>query len=718
MVSGIRITIILCVISLVLSGSWVGVSLAADEIAYVANDLDGTVSVLDMNTFTVIKTVPDVLAAQKIFLAPNLLNAYVQASGTYGQRLRIIETTNHTVWFTGFGGRTQTMDFQPDSSLIYVGTHNPYQAYIGGQCMYGGGLQVYEGGTHSFLRCFDFGEQGPSVLSVRTDGGYVYANGYSSRKCSVEAIDRGLTMRTSIPLNINVSAYSYQFVRGMAQTPDGRFLFVSGGSHVSNSWCEFCDQYNYGHLHKIDTATNQVAGYLVVPRCEFGEIVVTPDAAYACIIDWFYKVLYIVNTDTFSYRTVPLVETSKKMIPTPDSRYLYLIKPFSNVVEVVDIANAAVVALINVGSSPYDMAMTPDGRFILVTNRNSNTVSLIDTATNAVSRTIPVGRGPQAIAVIPSRNKPPTAEAGPNLDLQSDMASGTTIHGTATDPDGDPLQYRWLDGENELQGWQPVGPGGEADLSLLSVPPLSVGTHAFTLEVTDGKAATRDAMTVSLANSAPNIVATGAGTYQIHSPVPLGGEVSDYDGDILTYEWLVDDVMVFRGSIQGLYGATPLALTPFILSDPDLGLHTITLRVSDGTNPPVDSSITVEVVDTVAPTIAPVASTTLLWPPDHTMRDIRIDANAADNSGGAVTLNVIVSSSEAENGLGDGDTAPDWTEPLIDNANGIIRLQLRAERYGGGGSRTYTVLIGAVDSSGNSSQAMVSIIVPHDKRFK
>jgi hypothetical protein len=68
--------------------------------------------------------------------------------------------------------------------------------------------------------------------------------------------------------------------------------------------------------------------------------------------------------------------------------------------------------------------------------------------------------------------------------------------------------------------------------------------------------------------------------------------------------------------------------------------------------------------------------------------------------------------------LGDGDTASDWTTPVIDQVTGIIYLQLRAERSGSGNGRVYTITIIATDASGNSSQANVQIIVPHDKRNK
>ena len=98
------------------------------------------------------------------------------------------------------------------------------------------------------------------------------------------------------------------------------------------------------------------------------------------------------------------------------------------------------------------------------------------------------------------------------------------------------------------------------------------------------------------------------------------------------------------------------------------------------------------------------------------MVDITIRANAKDNTGGRVSLSAVVSSNEPQDGLGDGDTSPDWTEPAIDQVKGIITLKLRAERSGTGNGRIYTITITGRDSSGNTAQAKVEITVPHDKK--
>lgn len=77
-----------------------------------------------------------------------------------------------------------------------------------------------------------------------------------------------------------------------------------------------------------------------------------------------------------------------------------------------------------------------------------------------------------------------------------------------------------------------------------------------------------------------------------------------------------------------------------------------------------------------------------------------------------------MTSNEPQDGLGDGDVSPDWTNPVVDQARGVITLQLRAERSGTGKGRIYTIQITARDASGNSSQSSVQIIVPHDQGKK
>jgi hypothetical protein len=69
---------------------------------------------------------------------------------------------------------------------------------------------------------------------------------------------------------------------------------------------------------------------------------------------------------------------------------------------------------------------------------------------------------------------------------------------------------------------------------------------------------------------------------------------------------------------------------------------------------------------------------------------------------------ISVASNEPVEGLGDGDTAPDWL------VTGNLTLNLRAERSGKGAGRVYTMTVECADASGNRSTKAVTVTVPRN----
>jgi len=312
-------------------------------------------------------------------------------------------------------------------------------------------------------------------------------------------------------------------------------------------------------------------------------------------------------------------------------------------------------------------------------------------------------------------NTLPTVDAGPVIIILSKDCSDHILNGTATDADGDPLTYRWLKEQTVLSHWKAVEADGKAFLELQTVSPLPVGQHSLILEVSDSYETVRDTMILTIENSPPTVRPIGEGSYEVNTPVILGGQVSDYDGDLLNYWWLEGETVLTSGSIQTVQLGNPINLTTFEISNLNLGTHTLTLQVNDGVNRPVSANVRVIIIDSTPPRLAPVANKILLWPPDHSMVNILINANAHDNSGLPVMLSASVSSNEPETGLEDEDIGPDWSIPSIDQAQGTIALQLRAERSGRGQGRQYTVTITATDQSGNASAANIKILVPYNQ---
>ena len=258
-------------------------------------------------------------------------------------------------------------------------------------------------------------------------------------------------------------------------------------------------------------------------------------------------------------------------------------------------------------------------------------------------------------------NTAPHANAGENITVTSDQIAVTAIQGTASDFDNDVISCRWTEGANIIQNWT-VAVNGVCSLSLATYS-FSLGAHNLTFEASDGQATASNTMILTVNNSAPHAAPGGSGVYQINTPVILPGDVSDFDGDLLHYVWSDGTNVLCTGDIQSFAGGTSVLLPDCVVSNLSLGMHAISLQVSDGFNVPDTKNVTVQIIDTTAPNLQPVANKYLLWPPNHKMVNIAIAANASDGSGCPVTLNAVVSSNEPQNGLGDGDQGPDWTHP-------------------------------------------------------
>ena len=117
--------------------------------------------------------------------------------------------------------------------------------------------------------------------------------------------------------------------------------------------------------------------------------------------------------------------------------------------------------------------------------------------------------------------------------------------------------------------------------------------------------------------------------------------------------------------------------------------------------------------DTTKPVISSVSATpSTMWPPNHKWWTIAVNTTATDTCGSVTIAITNIASDEPVNGLGDGNTAPDWQ---FVNARTV---QLRAERSGTRDGRVYTITVRATDAAGNFSTSTVNVTVAHDQRKK
>lgn len=105
-----------------------------------------------------------------------------------------------------------------------------------------------------------------------------------------------------------------------------------------------------------------------------------------------------------------------------------------------------------------------------------------------------------------------------------------------------------------------------------------------------------------------------------------------------------------------------------------------------------------------------VATPNVLWPPNHKFVPVQIASSVSDECDPNPRCVISsVSSNEPVNGLGDGDTSPDWV------VTGASTLLLRAERSGTGTGRVYTVGSTCTDAAGNGVIGYAVVRVPHDQ---
>ena len=315
-----------------------------EALVFVANEEDGSISVLDAFKLTKLK---DIDLAEPGGDAPLIHNVQVAPDGK-------------SIWATALPGGGHN---HGGGAMEHVVVLDPVTWNIKERIEVGSGLhlahvvlddacefayttatdsnQVLELDAKNFTvtRRFNLGP-GHSPHGLRYSGGKLFIANLEAKSLTI------LTVEDGTVANVPLGGVAVQ----TAVAPDGKFVFAS--------------LYDTKEVVRYDLASGELVR-IALPTGSLGPI---------------------------------------QLYPTPDSKQLFVCDqgglngdPWSDKVHVIDVANATMIATVIVGSGAHGVVVSNDGRFAFVTNLNDDTVSVIDIASKSVVSTIPVGDSPNGI---------------------------------------------------------------------------------------------------------------------------------------------------------------------------------------------------------------------------------------------------------------------------------------------------------------------------------
>lgn len=295
-------------------------------------------------------------------------------------------------------------------------------------------------------------------------------------------------------------------------------------------------------------------------------------------------------------------------------------------------------------------------------------------------------------------NLPPSSDAGgPYTQECTGFTTTVALDGSgSSDPEGFALTY----------SWSTNCPGGTFDNPSLAQPTLSVNTSGSCsitcqvfLTVTDNYGVSdSDSATVNIQDTTSPVLTC---------PADTAIECDESSDPANTGFATATDMCTPTSTVTYADTATPG-------SCPEASTIFRTWTAADGCGNSSSCVQTIQVVDTTPPVIHELRATPkVLWPPNHKMVPVVVTAVSTDSCDTVPHCSITdVSSNEPVEGIGDGDTAPDWV------VTGDLTVDLRAERSGKGRGRIYTLTVTCSDECGNSSSENTTVLVPHDMKKK
>jgi hypothetical protein len=118
-------------------------------------------------------------------------------------------------------------------------------------------------------------------------------------------------------------------------------------------------------------------------------------------------------------------------------------------------------------------------------------------------------------------------------------------------------------------------------------------------------------------------------------------------------------------------------------------------------------------IDKTLPELSIKLNKNTIWPPNHKMVTIKVTPEVSDLSDLQSVILTSITSSDPEDGVGDGSTELDIQNASFGTADFVF--DLRAERSGTSNYRVYTITYTVTDQAGNERSVISTVTVVHDQ---
>ncbi|HEY6372376.1 MAG TPA: beta-propeller fold lactonase family protein [Candidatus Sulfotelmatobacter sp.] len=352
------------------------------EYAYVSNGKSNTVSVIDLRTFALAKTIP--VGSEPTGLAANGKKNEIYVVNTGSNNVSVINAETNTVVATiGVHGRPYFIDVSEDGKRAYVANSGSSN------------VSVIDLEKRLVIGSVRVGAS-PGMARVSPDGSTVVVSNRADN--TVTLIDaKALRVRATLPV--------CEQPEDIAVLPDSSKAFVacSGSAQVASIALQ--SDATKGGNQKDD----RVLALLDVGRTPVS-LTLKPDGGELIVCNFDSDSISIIETGNDEVgSSLEIGQHPSRGVVTLDNSRLYVTNFGSNSIAIYDIdMGRRIPPTLTVGSRPDDLALTPDQNYLLVLDTQSGDVTVIqkrtpkrtlETSEYSLLTLIPVGVQPNAIVV-------------------------------------------------------------------------------------------------------------------------------------------------------------------------------------------------------------------------------------------------------------------------------------------------------------------------------